>query len=789
MKNRKITRVLLVALTLLLVVTTVMGAGAANYTGDVNGDGKITAFDAQMLAEAEAGYRELSNEQQTAAGKGTIREIIDFLLGKQTEFVGTEFYPGKINIYTVEDLQNISQNLTGEYALAKDLDLGGAQWTPIKGFAGTFEGNGHTISNLTICDNSLMQIGFFTDTTVDAVVENLALRNVTLNAGGDNQFIGLAVGTSRGSLTDVTVTGTINDSRTAVPGGTNASTSTIHIGVLVGRTVLNSGAHTGGTSITVTDDTGTHSVSGLCADVKLNIQKDSETVKHNGLYGYLYAGTSVTGQWRDSTNNASNVSPTMQARQQQAVDYMNAMANVAWQVPETMKYNVGLDHTQIFEPGVTYYGLPYNGHNGGLERFMSCMDDVNGVNMATTRYGTVCTKNDATGWYSYMGNDCSGAVAWAWMQISPNRAVASSDTECAGGAYTVTTNYMVPTNQVFRGPLLDDYGKLQYNADGTVKTEEKIHDNQGQKGIYPVGEWTTNTVEINGKAQYDDIVGEFAYNVPVYTETVVPGTADFLTFNGQVVNTEETMMEAYAITHKADAIVGGKPNGHARLVVSYPVTIRNANGTIDGDKSFLVCTEQGDGIYDRNAGKGTSTWRVNYRWSYNNLLGKDSDNKLGVEDGNPTTGTAYSKWVYLPITIRALRQDILKHAYVDEVSDHAVKSPISGQTYTNWRTVSSTIIVTDVSGEELFRDTAFTGLDLVGTFAYRYQGLLVDLDHAHGDAFRAFAQKNLTAGQTYQYSVQLLLSNGETLVVSRDSLHWKQNGHSGTEFDTFTYNP
>ena len=38
-------------------------------------------------------------------------------------------------------------------------------------------------------------------------------------------------------------------------------------------------------------------------------------------------------------------------------------------------------------------------------------------------------------------------------------------------------------------------------------------------------------------------------------------------FNGQVVNTEETMMEAYAITHKADAIVGGKPNGHARLVV------------------------------------------------------------------------------------------------------------------------------------------------------------------------------------------------------------------------------
>lgn len=770
MKNRRITRVLLLMLTLSLIVTVASGAGAANYTGDINGDGKITALDAQLLAEADAGCRTLTDEQQEAAGKGTLAEIIDFILGREVENVGKEYIPGKVAIYTVEDLRAMSEDPTATYILMNDLDLGGAQWTPVAGFSGSFEGNSHTISNLTIDQNAGVNQAFFGDATAESEITGLALRNVTLNAAEGAQFIGLAVGTSRGTLTDVTVTGTINDSRAQIASGTTAADSTIYTGVLVGRTVKNSGAHTGGTSITVTDDTGTHSVEGLCADVKLNIQKDSELVKHNGLVGYLYSGTSVTGQWRDSTNNASNVSQTMRDRQQKAVDYMNAMANVAWTVSEKMTYNIGLDHPQTFNPGVTYYGLPYNGHSGGLERFMSCMDQVNGFNVATTRYGTVCTKNDALGWYSYMGNDCSGAVAWAWMQVSPNRVEGSSESECAGGAYTTTTNYMVPTNQAISG----DAGS--------------IYDNQGKKGIYPVGDWTTNTyLSADGKPYYDDIVGEFAYEVPVYTTAVVPGTADFLTFNGTVVNSEETMMEAYALTRKADAIVGGKPNGHARLVVSYPVTIRNADGTIDPLKSFLVCTEQGDGIYDRNAGLGTSTWRVNYRWSYYNLLGKDSDSKLGAEDGNITTGTAYSKWVYVPITIRALRSDIVKYAYVDEATK--VESPVVGKTYTNWRTVSTTVIVTDMSGNELFRDTAYTGLDNSGTYYYRYQGLTVDLDHAHGETFRAFAEENLTAGQTYRYSVQLLLSNGQTLIVSRDSLHWKANGHSGTAFDEFTYNP
>lgn len=774
MKNRRIKRFLLLALVLSLIMTAVVGASAVNYTGDLNGDGKITAFDAQLLSEADADRRDLTDMQKEALGKSTFAEIIDFLLGRKTENVGKEFFYGKVAIYTAEDLQSMHENLTAEYLLMTNLDMGGATWTPVAGFAGKFEGNGYTISNLTITNNESMDLGFFADTSADSVINGLALRNVTVNAGGNNQFIGMVAGTSRGTLTDVTVTGTINDSRTAIPNGTDTASSTIHTGVLVGRTVENSGTHTGGTTVTVTDDTGTHSVSGLCADAKLYIQKDSETVNHNGLYGDRFSGTDVTGQWRDSTNNVSNATPTMQARQQQVVDYMNAMGTVQWTTAETLTYNAPGVHHQVFKPGTTYTGLPYNGRNGSLERFLSCMDVVDGKYVAKLGLGDSAKSADPfVGFAVYMGNDCSSAVCQAWSQVSPTRAgsykmvngqvVKSSITEYAGGAFVRTTNYMYPSLTPYETSVKNE-------KDETVKVQIPYRD---YHGIYPVGEWTT--LGQQGTANADSIVGEFAYDC----DNVV-NSADVLKYN-----TEQEMGEAYAITHKADAIVGGDPSGHARLVVSYPVTIRNADGTIDMDKSFLVCTEQGDGLYDGN----NSSWRINYRWSYNNLLAKGGS-KLTAADGNPASvGKNYSHCVYLPITMRALRADYVKYAYVDEAAK--IDSPVTGRTYTNYRTVSSTLIVTDTSGKELFRNTTFAGLETANVYGdhYRNQGQYVDMDYAHGAAFRAFAEKNLKAGQTYKYSVQLLLSNGETLIVSRDSLSKVKNGHSGTEFDTFTYNP
>ena len=66
-----------------------------------------------------------------------------------TEADETQPAEDMIQIYTVEDLLAIAENPTGNYILMDDLDMTGVEWVPMD-FAGTLDGNGHAILNLTV---------------------------------------------------------------------------------------------------------------------------------------------------------------------------------------------------------------------------------------------------------------------------------------------------------------------------------------------------------------------------------------------------------------------------------------------------------------------------------------------------------------------------------------------------------------------------------------------------------------------------------------------------------------
>lgn len=57
-------------------------------------------------------------------------------------------------VKSAEDLQNINNNLSGSYYLIQDIDLTGVSFKPIGSaetpFTGTFDGNGHKVTNLTL---------------------------------------------------------------------------------------------------------------------------------------------------------------------------------------------------------------------------------------------------------------------------------------------------------------------------------------------------------------------------------------------------------------------------------------------------------------------------------------------------------------------------------------------------------------------------------------------------------------------------------------------------------------
>jgi filamentous hemagglutinin family protein len=112
-------------------------------------------------------------------------------------------------LYSMGEVQNINAGVAGNYALANSLDAGTtANWTPIgqsSAFTGTFEGLGHTISNLTISTPNDALVGFFGKTSG-------TLRDVGLTGGtvsGSTEVGGLAGYVSGGSIANAYATGTV----------------------------------------------------------------------------------------------------------------------------------------------------------------------------------------------------------------------------------------------------------------------------------------------------------------------------------------------------------------------------------------------------------------------------------------------------------------------------------------------------------------------------------------------------------------------------------------------------
>ena len=86
--------------------------------------------------------------------------------------------------------------------LKSNIDFGGEEWTPIKKFAGTLNGNGHVVKNLEI-DATAGNAGFF-DVLEWATVEDLTLSNITATVGA-YRFGALSRSINQTNIDNVTV--------------------------------------------------------------------------------------------------------------------------------------------------------------------------------------------------------------------------------------------------------------------------------------------------------------------------------------------------------------------------------------------------------------------------------------------------------------------------------------------------------------------------------------------------------------------------------------------------------
>lgn len=763
MKNRKLFRLLCLFFAVCLLTGLVFSVNALVFVGDMNGDGKVTAFDAQLIAESKAGLRSLSTWQQKIAESTTIQQMLGYVLGSTTLDSGDVDGNSQIEIYTAAGLQQLRNVPDADYILMADIDLAGADWIPLSGFTGSLNGNGHTISNLHITkgapsaintNSDLFNMGFFGDVPANASISDLHLRNVTITATEDALYLGLLAGSNRGQISGCTATGTIIDNRPSHGIVTNEIT---FIGALVGRIPdpnqnQNAGSVIGGTALSVFDEQGQYETSGLCADVKLLIADRAGVnlvdgvSKKIGVVGSTPSGATVSGLWCDSTNSSDLLSEAIQQRQDIAVDYMNAMGTVAWTPSEELVYKVpteaSFDSSRTYSPGTTYYGLPYNHHNGSYERFLTAMEsrDENGVYTTKTGLGdSLYYVNDAgvggyDGFVQIMGNDCSTSLSWAWMQISPSRVNVTTESY-AGGVNANRTRYLVPNDS-----------------------------NRQNYGVYPVGTWTSS--------HYDTSSGtwtaiEYDPSLAAYPITDERSSEDILEAIGQ-----DGMLEVYAQTHKADGLVRHRADpivgtngtvtyehyGHCRMVVADPVVIRGADGVIDADKSYFLTTEQGSSTGN------TSTWKVNYKRSFAETVTHNPKNPYN--NNGP----------YLPMTIRALKDETVKAPYITAYPKEGLTGPVSGKFYCNYRFQSIHLTVTDADGKVYYDKDAFTGI-LFDNNSTRGSFTTVSLSELHQESFAAAAERSMTANQTYYYTVVAVLSNGEQI-----NLNQKYLGETSSEF-------
>ena len=170
-----------------------------------------------------------------------------------------------ISISSREDLEKIGKDagypMDGDYQLTADIDLSGKDWEPFgeyignKGtcnpedanvFSGTFDGQGHVISGLTIdldvdmtqCQGKYAQVGFFSvigsnDSNNYAEVKNLIFTNVDIRTAFAGEFttVGTLAGEANGyaRISNIAVTGgnlTVNPSR---------ETDTVGAGGIIGE--------------------------------------------------------------------------------------------------------------------------------------------------------------------------------------------------------------------------------------------------------------------------------------------------------------------------------------------------------------------------------------------------------------------------------------------------------------------------------------------------------------------------------------------------------------------------
>ena len=213
-------------------------------------------------------------------------------------------------------------------------------------------------------------------------------------------------------------------------------------------------------------------------------------------------------------------------------------------------------------------------------------------------------------------------------------------------------------------------------------------------------------------------------------------------------NGEEKIYECYAKLKKGDFYVYNIVNvgGHTRMAVENAVVVRDQNGKIDPNYSYVASSEQG-WTTDDTANRTYTTCRVAHKYTFANLI---YDNALPVTCEELVTGEME------PATCEML----------DAAT--GIEALTSGTIKTNYCLDYVEMTITDSKGNEVFNHLMFADVGKKGDSSMNKTRYYID-SFDMGRFAAPLAEVFFTPGQTYSYMVKATNVPGDTFVAQEGS--------------------
>ena len=615
---------------------------------------------------------------------------------------------GVYQIWNAEGVKLMAQHPQASFTILCDIDMQGAVLQPIgsgdQPFTGTLDGTFHTISNFTVQGAEETDFGLVA--VNQGAVRDLLLKNVTFRPDTNAKNIGTLVGDNRGDIIRCTLEAGDMTVETAAQ---NANIGSF-IGLSSGR-LQNSSVDV---DLLVTAP-GSANVGGIAGKVT------GGTIEYVDTIGKL----DVTG---------SNKTVGLLAGESTDIIYT---------------------YCAFIGPSNTIDGKLFDNFTGTEdEELVVAHDSVRRMNDRAPLGPKVDALRDIVVQTMYE----MGTVEWHVDRVLRHDCKCGTGNTCVG-VYDPEWTY---------------YGMPYKHGNGSMSSFKYVLDENGY-----MKDWVYEMDDMNG---YDTYIGSMCSSAASMAWWSVSNTSDFMSsqcslpyyypnhgcipvgegwwedvefdFNKHLTQqyvdncTEQEFYEVLAQTLHGDLMTNGIAAGyHTVMVAEDPVVVRDQQGNIDPNKSYIVTHEQAGASHD-NAKKTYTSWRISEKNTFNSVRGQG----------------------FCPFRCEELITGEMEPGYCEMLDNPGgYTGMMVGLVKGNYFLESVTLTVKDSQGNVLLEKINFPK---AGKFddANTKSTSLCYIDSYDMGYFAAPLQSvQFIPGQTYSYTVQAHQAPGYDYVVFEDS--------------------